>query len=248
MGAEVFRYTKAAEDITADGQDWNATPIRRDNLTLSSEDREQARSFQVPGDNAFASNFILSAPSEVPVIEVFEVHFGDVSDVKRRWAGEVTDLNWVDHAAWVSITARPIEGGLDARFPRIDDGVLCPYMLYDAFCKVAEAAFTFAGTASSVSGATMVVSGLDASKGVGWAKGGKIRVVSTQEVRAVIKHVATDTLTLSSPFKESPNGLAVQVLAGCDRTLATCDSKFNNVPNFGGAPFIPTKDPNERIT
>jgi uncharacterized phage protein (TIGR02218 family) len=31
----------------------------------------------------------------------------------------------------------------------------------------------------------------------------------------------------------------VRLVAGCDKTLATCRDKFNNVINFRGEPFIP---------
>jgi hypothetical protein len=32
-------------------------------------------------------------------------------------------------------------------------------------------------------------------------------------------------------------------VAGCDRTFATCQSKFGNSLNFGGFPWIPVKNP-----
>ena len=33
-----------------------------------------------------------------------------------------------------------------------------------------------------------------------------------------------------------------QLLPGCDRTLATCQSVFNNAIHFGGFPYIPTPE------
>jgi hypothetical protein len=33
-----------------------------------------------------------------------------------------------------------------------------------------------------------------------------------------------------------------QLLPGCDRTLATCTSVFNNAVHFGGFPYIPTPE------
>lgn len=38
-------------------------------------------------------------------------------------------------------------------------------------------------------------------------------------------------------------GDAVTVYAGCDHAVATCFSKFVNVPNFGGLPHLPTVNP-----
>jgi len=34
-------------------------------------------------------------------------------------------------------------------------------------------------------------------------------------------------------------GDAFTVYAGCDRTLATCQGRFNNKANFRGFPFVP---------
>ena len=47
-------------------------------------------------------------------------------------------------------------------------------------------------------------------------------------------------------------GSTVVVLAGCDHSVTTCDTKFNtpedtqsNVINYGGFPFVPGKNPFE---
>ena len=54
-------------------------------------------------------------------------------------------------------------------------------------------------------------------------------------------------LVLSITLHNIPEGLAVGVafeaFAGCDRTFATCQSKFGNSLNFGGFPWIPAKNP-----
>jgi hypothetical protein len=38
-------------------------------------------------------------------------------------------------------------------------------------------------------------------------------------------------------------GTEVQLTVGCDHSTATCASRFGNLDNFGGFPFIPTKNP-----
>ena len=38
-------------------------------------------------------------------------------------------------------------------------------------------------------------------------------------------------------------GQTVDVFAGCDHSLAICESKFANVINYGGFPFVPIKNP-----
>ncbi len=52
-----------------------------------------------------------------------------------------------------------------------------------------------------------------------------------------------DVLTLLIPFAENVLGSNIDLFAGCDRSLDTCDSKFAAVPNYGGFPFVPRKNP-----
>jgi len=243
LGSDVFRYTSAAEDITADGNDWNAIPIFRGEIELGSDARGNPLTVTVGGDNQFAQNFVENAPPHMPEIEIFSVHFGDISDVSKIWEGEITEIVWVDDAAFAQIIARPPEAGLDSRTPRRDSGALCPYMLFDTQCTVSEASHKYDGIAGSVSGNTLTVSGLDAAKLVGWATAGKI--VFGNDYRVIVAHTATDTLELGSPLNEDPTGETVSVYAGCDHTLATCNSKFSNAANFGGRPYVPGRDINE---
>jgi uncharacterized phage protein (TIGR02218 family) len=37
-------------------------------------------------------------------------------------------------------------------------------------------------------------------------------------------------------------GNSFQIVAGCDKTHQTCISKFNNIINFRGEPFVPGTD------
>jgi uncharacterized phage protein (TIGR02218 family) len=38
------------------------------------------------------------------------------------------------------------------------------------------------------------------------------------------------------------NGDQVKLYPGCDKTVVTCDGKFNNKLNYGGEPFIPAAE------
>ena len=51
-----------------------------------------------------------------------------------------------------------------------------------------------------------------------------------------------DDLTLVLPFHEDVLSEDVSVYAGCDHTIATCLAKFANDINFGGCPYVPTKN------
>lgn len=241
LGSEVFRFTSAAEDVVAAGETWLAYPgVEADVFELGEEAQDQSREVAVYGDHPFIQRFSPGSPSETPVLEVLQVHYSDLSDERRVWEGEVVEVVWREESAVAAIIARPREAAFDTRTPRRDAGALCPYMLYDTQCTVARSSFQYDGTAGSVSGTSLTVSGLDSSKGVGWATAGEC--IFGDERRVVMAHTATDTLELDSPFLEDPTGSTVTVHAGCDRTIATCASKFSNDINFGGDHLIPTRD------
>jgi len=244
-GGNTYRYTSAADDITAMSQLWTARPaIQRGRTTLGVENRESENVVTLPGDDQFALNFVPGAPSGAVTLVVRRLHAGDVTDIRRIYEGEVVEIEWVDQATIARVVCRPTEGASDAKMPRFDSGGLCPHMLYDSYCTVAEASFQYAGTVSSPSGDQITVSGLTASKGNGWATAGK--VLCNGELRVVLLQ-SSDVLTLGSPFNQDPTGQAVTVSAGCDHTIATCDTKFGNEVNFGGSPHVPKNDPQRRF-
>ena len=60
--------------------------------------------------------------------------------------------------------------------------------------------------------------------------------------RAMIVANEADSLTLIYPLPLSV-GQELLLFKGCDHTTQTCVARFNNLPNFGGFPFIPDKNP-----
>lgn len=49
------------------------------------------------------------------------------------------------------------------------------------------------------------------------------------------------TLGAPTPFLPAP-GDTVEIYPGCDKTIATCSNKFNNLIHFGGMPFVPSPE------
>ena len=56
--------------------------------------------------------------------------------------------------------------------------------------------------------------------------------------------VASDgaTLTLRTPPRFDPVGALVELIEGCDKSVATCASRFANAVNFRGEPYLPGID------
>ncbi len=59
---------------------------------------------------------------------------------------------------------------------------------------------------------------------------------------ALVLAQAGATVTLADPVPVGFEGALVEIIEGCDRTLATCATRFANALNFQGEPHLPGND------
>jgi uncharacterized phage protein (TIGR02218 family) len=116
----------------------------------------------------------------------------------------------------------------------------CRYQLGDADCTLDLTAFTFSGTVVTVHNNQRIT--VTVSKPDGYFKYG--RVVFTSGLNNGLEmEVINNTGQMLSLFLPMPYAIAigdgVHCIAGDDKSLATCHSKFNNAINHGGEDSIP---------
>jgi uncharacterized phage protein (TIGR02218 family) len=131
-------------------------------------------------------------------------------------------------------------------------GRLCDAVLGDARCTfdLTQAGFHGGGTiTASVDDRVLTASGLDAFA-TGWFAQGLLTWVTGANAGARIE-VRGHTLnadTTSALILWQKAALLVEVgdtftiVAGCDKTFATCKAKFNNAANMRGFPYMPDND------
>jgi uncharacterized phage protein (TIGR02218 family) len=127
----------------------------------------------------------------------------------------------------------------------------CHYRLGVSACGVTLASYTDSGVVSAVSGGGLddrrifQATGPAGAAGyydlgyVEWLTGdnaGLVHQVKTHTVSPI-----TIALQLRTPFAIQV-GDTFNVIAGCDKLAATCETKFSNMVNFGGFPFVPGND------
>jgi uncharacterized phage protein (TIGR02218 family) len=159
---------------------------------------------------------------------------------------------WKGYATSVAIAGREASfripdltaDALSRKLPVIGAGKACPHILYNAQCQVSRALFKVTTTiAAPPSGNTITVASMAPFTGQDqWARFGEIVHVSTGERRAIFDQVG-NVQTVQMPILEAVNGDAVEVYAGCDHTVDTCQAKFQNVVNYGGFPELPGANP-----
>lgn len=243
FGAETFRFTSYNSDISWGGLTYLATQISRTETQNSVEDAINQLTITMTLDNPVAQKFISNVPGDVGSMRVLRANANDVAEESIvLFEGFVASVKF-DGELQAQVLCNPSTNVFQRSGPRFSYQGICNHVLYDARCKIARSGFTFTGLASAVSGADVTVNGVS-GQGASWAVGGFIQApTAAPEDKRLILAQAGDVLTLLLPFSITVLATQVDVLAGCDHSLATCQSKFSNVINYGGFPYVPRKNP-----
>lgn len=132
---------------------------------------------------------------------------------------------------------------LNAPLPRNVYAASCTNTLYDTVCQLNSANFAVVGNVSNTSTKFVVTTNLTAN--AGYYDQGVVTFTAGTNNGAVrtVKNYANAQLTLAYPLVNTPQiGDTFTVRPGCDKSLTTCNSKFNNVVHFRGFPFIPVPE------
>lgn len=209
--------------------------------------------------NENANEVTITCPSDLAVVRMFGVSPPNSMVIvrMRRWQAGLTDapVVWVGTIASVQregrsgakIKCRSLSASFRRAGLRLTWTKNCPHALYDNQCRVRKEDYAFNTTVDSTGPVSVRASAL-ATQPDGYFTGGFVEWVCTQTTdcvvmrrRAIESHTG-DTLVLLSFVGNLPNGTPISVYPGCARTTAAC-ATFNNLSNYGGYEFIPSKSP-----
>lgn len=130
---------------------------------------------------------------------------------------------------------------LNTKLPRNLYQASCLHTLYDTGCAANKAALTVSGSVTGNNGTGQwMQSSLSVTSG--WFDQGVITFTTGPNAgqRRTVKAYASGQFWFALPLPQVPMvGDAFTVYPGCDKTQATCQGKFNNLPRFRGFPYIP---------
>jgi uncharacterized phage protein (TIGR02218 family) len=160
------------------------------------------------------------------------------------FAGRIAEVHSVTR--WeASINVKSDLELLDVMVPRDVYQPGCLNTVYDAACGRSRSAFTVTGAATVGSSQARTVFGHALSQAPGWFDLGVVTFASGANAgiaRTVKQHTSAQLKVLQPlPFAVEA-GDTFTVYPGCDKTVATCTSKFNNLPRFRGHPYIPVPE------
>lgn len=167
-------------------------------------------------------------------------------DWRYPWVGALAvNVYWIVEVAFTGETwTAKLEGIQRHLLPRVGEVFSrnCRYDLGDARCTVSLGPLTAAGTVSGVtsqrntfnaSGITATANYYDYGK-LTWTSGDNDGLSFDVKLHSG----ASVELQLDCP-NDVQVGDTFNIIAGCDKLIDTCKTKFTNFVNYGGFPFIP---------
>lgn len=241
-----WHYTTADESVVYDGQVYTPLPITHGNIAKTSDAAKSQLPIKVPQDCAVGELFRIQSPSGVVSLTLFGKHEQD-AEVKVLWKGRIVTVEWGQ--PWLTLITESVFTSLQRTGLRRKFGTQCPHALYSqghGLCNVNKNDFKLDYTVTSVSGLTVNIATI-VGAAVDYFAGGMIEWIHAEngymERRMITASDASGNLTLTSPPPGLVAGMAVSTYPGCDHLPTTCNNKFGNSLNYGGQPFIPTKNP-----
>ena len=248
--SNAFLFTDAEFPVTRTGavptEIYQPTPISRATVTNSGTLDKSAFEVVVTRDNPVAEMFRVYPPSRVVTVTIYQGEAEDPdAEFKPLWSGRILAVGWDGSQA--KLQCEPISTSLTRVGLRRNFQYMCPHMLYGPQCGASKAAATVSRTIQSASGNTVTL-GVELTNPDHY-RGGLLQWLDSQGIQQsrTITNVSGATLTINGVCS-LPSLWPVTITKGCTRLITFCRDVHNNVPNFGGQPWIPLKNPASNIS
>lgn len=167
--------------------------------------------------------------------------YGDTSlglvNLFSGWMGEVEITG-----TGAKLTVKGANYKLQEYMPRNTFMTSCINTLYGNNCALTRSLYTFTSTVASATSLTITWQ-TDPSGGKYANLAAGALVMTSGAANGTKRTVSSSSATgvvLSYPFYEVPEaGDTFTVTYGCDKSMSTCGSRFNNLAHFRGFPWVP---------
>lgn len=239
QGLQRFNYSSCDTDITFNSHVYSPFSATRNSIKQTEDIFKDNLAMVFPRGDVFASQFLGFAPEDVTTLTIRRGHLSDpASEFIVYWKGRVIGAKTsgnevtIDCESVFTSIKRP---GLRARFE-----YSCRHSLYLKGCNVNRELYKLTGNILSISGSTVTIAGASLQAN-GFYTGG-IAVAENGASRFIVSHTG-DALIFSRPIPGLSGDQTMNVYPGCDHLKETCNLKFSNTVNFGGFPWIPSRNP-----
>ncbi len=246
-GALVWTVTSSDSEETHGGETYVSSAIGRDEAESKNELSRANLTVSVSIDDPMGRRWLKTVIDSVVSLTVFSKEDSTVSVV---WKGrlsavkpEATSIKLVFESIFTSLR-RP---GLRQRYQRS-----CPHVLYGRGCNLNKDDWAVSGLVANVSTTEVIMPIASSfangyfSSGIIEAPNGTLRFITNHSGQNLSLIRPLDDLTdefINNGYGNNYGGIVVRIFPGCDRSRGVCLGRYDNLNNFGGFPFIPTKNP-----
>ena len=235
-----FRLTPHEFDVEIGGRRYEHCPLERSALALGAEAAKSALEVKLPPDHALVRHLLQATlTGETTAVRLRIARrdaWGDAWWLSgTRWMGRVLGVEVADDSARIRCESAQVSLkriGLRRLYSRA-----CSHVLYSAACGATPILATAEVIRSE--GRQVELARLPPEV-AGMLAGGWLQTPAG--ARHMIVSESTAGVELLYPVPLAPQTL-VDLVAGCDHSVSTCAARFDNLANYGGFPFIPTKNP-----
>lgn len=240
----VLGFTDTVNDIVFSGTTYKAaTGFTPSDVALKSDlSVSNLEVDSVLDSTTLTESDLIGGLYDYSLLEIYMVNYKDLTmgavTVKRGYLGQVSI-----HRNQFSAEIRGLSQALQNKFGELYSPS-CRAILGDARCTKDLTAFTFSGTITTAQN-NQIFTCSALTQAQAYFTGGQVNFTSglNSGLSMEIKAFTSPTVTLVMAM---PNNLAAgqtfNIIAGCDKLFATCQTKFNNVVNFRGEPYVPGMD------
>lgn len=239
-GTETYAYTSSNEQEVFGGDTYLPETIGRDETTDSNNSVKATLKIRLPLRAWMAQHILASGVDSIIRLELYtKDEDGSIDIVFRgRLSSPETDNEELS-AEFENVFSANRQVGARPLFQRT-----CRHCVFGPRCKVNIDDFKLATvvTAISADGLTLTMTGMDARNylaGVVVLPDGTMRYITGYTSTTVTLIRGSDVL--NDAFVSGP--VDVYIAPGCNQTMSVCGPVFNNMPRFGGFPWIPYKNP-----
>lgn len=252
--ADYYAYTNHEENIIFDdglgggAKTYVAIPIQHGKITSSGNLDKSSLTINMVEDASITDLFRSQPPSGIVSLIIRQGHVNDPdAQFLVKWSGRVLGFGIDAESNQTNLTCEPIATSLKRNGLRRHYQYACPHALFGDQCKANKLAASHNAVVLSVNGSVINLSPT-------WTTaelrdrflGGSAEYLlpdGRKEYRTILKVEASGAITLATAPAGLDPGESVTMVLGCRHTMEDCTSVHNNIQNFGGCPWIPTKNP-----
>lgn len=228
--SEIYKFVLGGKEVEYNSDD---SAISRDEINKEFDNDEA--SITMPFNMFPASEFRIFNPAATVWASI-------IKDGDLIFYGRVAGCSFDIDMGVAKLRLITLKGMLKSKVPNRSYSRSCPYELFSKNCKLKNSSFAtpLFNADISLNSARLSLSSKKLSAfASGYFTHGYIEFGNSKS--HIISHNG-DTLELLFPVPDSFNGI-IKVYPGCDKRLSTCETKFNNITNYGGFAFVPAKNP-----